>query len=306
MRLIITAGRILKAGWRHFIRNIWLSFTTIFVLILALLSVNVLVGVSALLDTAAKVLENKVDVSVYFDIKTPGGVLEQARFYMAGLPQVQSATVLTAEDAIKNFRSIHARDEKIMAALGELDTNPLGSTMVLKANHSSDYPFILEALKNPQFSDFVQGKNYQDHADAIARVREISDTIRIFGLVLIAIFALFSVLIVYNTIRVAIYTQREEIGIMRLVGASSSYVRMPFVLEGIFLACIAIMLTSIVVYWVALYIDPRLVFVFDGQSPGLGIYFKAHAVQLIVGEGGTLMALVALSSWAAVGTHLKK
>ncbi len=300
------AGRIVAAAGTHFVRNVWLSLTTVFVLILALLSVNVLVGVNVLLDRAIGLLEDKVDISVYFDPKTPAAVLEGARFYMAGLPQVSSATVLTAEQALDDFRKRHANDPKILAALSEVDANPLGATLVLKARHAGDYPFLLEALKNPQFADFVQSKNYQDHAEAITRVRDLGNSVRVFGSALIAVFALFSVLIVYNTIRIAIYTQREEIGIMRLVGASGPYVRMPFVLEGLFLALLALAVAGAIVAIAAGYVDPRLTGLYDGASPGLFAYFHDNVLDLILVEGGGLMGLVTLSSWAAVGKYLKR
>lgn len=299
-------GRVISSAGKHFARNVWLSLTTVFVLVVSLLSLNVLISVNTLLERATNILEDKVDVSVYFDPKTPGAVLEGARFYMAGLPQVAAATLLTAETALVEFRKLHANDPKIMAALSELDENPLGSTLVLKAHKTEDYPFLLEALKNPQFVDFIQSKNYQDHAEAITRVRDIGSSIRIFGIILISIFALFSILIVYNTVRVAIYTQREEIGIMRLVGASGAYVRMPFVLEGIFLAVCAVAITSGIVFMATSYVDPRLVALYDGQSPGLLNYFSKNALTLLAIEGGSLMLLVALSSWAAVGKYLKR
>lgn len=306
MRPFIMMGRIISSAGKHFVRNVWLSLTTVFILIVSLLSLNVLISVNTLLERATRILEDKVDVSVYFDPKTPPAVLEGARFYMAGLPQVAAATVLTADKALIEFRKLHANDPKIMAALSELDENPLGSTLILKAHKTEDYPFLLEALKNPQFVDFVQSKNYQDHAEAITRVRDVSASIRVFGIILISIFALFSILIVYNTVRVAIYTQREEIGIMRLVGASGVYVRMPFVLEGLFLAILAIGVTSVIVVMASSYVDPRLVALYDGQSPGLLEYFSQNALTLFAVEGGSLLLLVALSSWAAVGKYLKR
>ena len=303
---MVTARRIIAAAGTHFVRNIWLSLTTVFVLILALLSVNVLIGVNALLSRAVGVLEDKVDISVYFDPKTPEGVLEGARFYMASLPQVRSATLVTADQALADFKQLHANDPKILAALDQVGGNPLGATLVIKAERPEDYPFLLQALQNPQFADDIQSKDYEDHAVAIERVQEIGNSVRVFGSVLILLFALFSVLIVYNTVRVAIYTQREEIGIMRLVGASGTYVRWPFVLEGILLAVIALIVTSVLVWLAASAADPSLTALFDGQSPGLLDYFSSNAVLLLFAEGGSLIALVGISSWAAVGKYLKR
>ncbi len=306
MSFFVTFWRIFLAAWKHFTRNLWLSLTTIFVLILALLSVNVLIGVNVLLTHATQNLENKIDVSVYFSPSTTPAVLEQARFFMSGLPQVKSAQLLTANEALAAFKARHAGDKKILGALDELNENPLGATLILKARKTDNYPFLLKALKNPQFDFAISSQNYEDHANTIARVQSVSRSVQLFGAGLVLIFILFSVLIVFNTIRVAIYTQREEIGIMRLVGASSSYVRLPFVFEGIFLALIALVFTGTIVVALSAYIDPRLASVFDGANPGLSAYFVGNALILTITEGIALASLVGFSSWAAVGKYLKR
>lgn len=306
MSLFVTTKRIVVGAWKHFTRNVWLALTTVFVLVLALLSVNVLVGVNVLLSNAVGVLERKIDISVYFKPDTPDPILEQARFFMASLPQTSSAELLPADKALEAFKARHANDPKILGALAELEQNPLGASLVVKARKTSDYPFLMEALKNPQFSFAIESKNFDDHEETINRVRDVGRSVRFFGAGLILVFALFSVLIVFNTIRVAIYTHREEIGIMRLVGASSAYVRLPFVLEGVILALFALALAGGVVYAVATSLDPRLSPVFDGGDPGLRTYFTTNALRLFLIEGGVLSFLVALSSWAAVGKYLKR
>lgn len=306
MSFPVTLLRVLVAAWQHFARNIWLALTTVFVLTLSLLSVNVLVGVNVLLTQAVRALEDKIDVSVYFAQNTPQAVLEHAKFFMTSLPHVKSAELLSAEQALANFKKRHANEPKILGALGEIEKNPLGATLILKARRASEYPFLLEALKNPQFDFAIESKNFDDHAETIARVRDLGRSVRMFGLGLVAVFALFSVLIVFNTIRIAIYTQREEIGVMRLVGASGAYVRWPFVIEGILLAFCALLFAGGFVYVAASYIDPRLVTFFDGADPALRTYFVSHVGPLAAIEGASLAALVALSSWAAVGKYLRR
>lgn len=302
----VTIWRVISYAWKNFFRNAWIGLATVFVLVLSLLSVNVVVGVGAILDRAVNTLEQKVDVTVFFKDKTPDAVLQQAQFFMAGLPQVKDVQLKTPDQALAAFKERHQNDPKIITALAELDGNPIGASMVVKAKNTDDYPFLLEALKNPQFDFAIESKSYDDHAAAINKVREIGKSVRLFGLILIVIFGIFSVLIVYNAIRVAIYTQREEIGIMRLVGASGSFVRMPFVLEGMLLAALALVAAAFVVAGSVAFVEPRLIPVFDGENPGLIMYFMQNAVQLLVVEGGALMALVALSSWAAVGKYLKR
>jgi cell division transport system permease protein len=302
----VTLWRVIVYACKHFPRNAWINLATVFVLVLSLLSVNVVVGVGAMLDRAVSTLEEKVDVTVFFKEGTPDAVLQQANFFLADLPQVKNVYVQTPAEALEAFKERHQNDPKILEALAELDKNPLGASLVLKARTTDDYPFLLEALKNPQFGFAIESKTYDDHAQAIAKVRDIGRSVRLFGYGLIAIFGLFSVLIVYNAIRVAIYTQREEIGIMRLVGASGMFVRFPFVIEGMLLAVLALILAGFVVVGAIAFFEPRLIPVFDGADPGLKMFFFENATQLVLLEGGALLGLVALSSWAAVGKYLKR
>ncbi len=306
MSIGVTSWRIVSYAWKNFARNAWIALTTIFVLVLSLLSVNVLVGVNALLERAVSTLEDRVDISVYFKSGTPEAVLQQTQFFMAGLPQVKATTLLTPDEALSDFKKRHENDPKILDALNELDQNPLGASLVIKAKRTDDYPFLLEALKNPQFDFSIESKTYDDHAEAIKRVRDLGASARVFGAILIAIFGLFSVLIVFNTVRVAIYTQREEIGIMRLVGASGSFVRLPFVLEGIFIALLASLIAAVIIAGAVTFIEPRLMSFFDGADPGLRAYFIGNLSSILTAELGSLFALVAVSSWAAVGKYLKR
>jgi len=138
MSLIVNAWRIVASAWKNFARNLWLALTTVFVLVLALLSVNVLIGVNVLLGNAVRQLEQRIDVSVYFQANTPAPVLEQARFFMNSLPQVSAVELVTADKALEQFKRTHAEDPKILAALGELDQNPLGASLIIRAKSPGD------------------------------------------------------------------------------------------------------------------------------------------------------------------------
>lgn len=306
MKTITNLIRVLKAALQNIFRNAWLGIATVMVLVLALTSVNLLIGVNALLEQAVGLLEEKVDITVFFKRNTNEALVTQARFFLADLPQVKNVELMTAEESLTEFKARHVNDPDILKALEELDENPLGATMRIKARNTSDYPFIIETLKNPQFADAIESRTYDDHQDSIAKVEQLSNNARYFGTALIIIFILIGVLIVYNTIRVAIYTQREEIGIMRLVGASSTYLRSPFVIQGTILAGITLLLTAGIVALGIMWIEPILVPLYDGGDPGLTSFFSGHWLELLLIEGGALVFLVGLTSWAAVGKYVRR
>ncbi len=190
--------------------------------------------------------------------------------------------------------------------MGELATNPLGAQLVIKAKHPEDYPFLLEAIRNPQYEPFIRSSSYDDHREAIAKIQQAGAQARLFASALVAIFALFGLLAAYNAIRVAIYTQREEIAIMRLVGASTSYIKMPFVLEGVWIALLSGLLTAGGIWGVIVLLQPRLVMIFDGRDPGLMTFFVQNATQLVAIQLGGLLVLSALVSWMAVGRYIRR
>lgn len=306
MFAITTTGRIISFAWKNFTRNAWIGLATLLVLILSILSVNILLGVNAVSDTAMKALEDKIDISVYFKPETPVLVLDTARSYMASLPQSQEVDMRLPEAVLEDFKLRHQGDEKVLAALAELDQNPFGATMTVKAHNTSDYPFLVEALQNPQFAFAIETKTYDDNAVAISRVEHIAESVRLFGIILITIFALFSILIVYNSIRIAVYTQREELGIMRLVGASNLFVKAPLVLSGVVQALLAMFLSAGVVVLMVAFLDPKLKVFFDGSDPGLQSYFMNNFMLLAGVQAVAILCLVIFSSWAATGRYLKK
>jgi len=298
--------RIISFAWKNFIRNAWISLTTVFVLTLALLSINVLIGVNVLADAAIHNLEDKIDVSVYFKPGTQEVILNQARNYMSSLPQTASVSMLSADESLQEFKKRHFNDQDVLDALNELEENPLGATMIIKANKTTDYSFLMQALQNPQFSSSIESKTYDDHSTVIKRVHDIAYSIRYFGIFLVSIFVIFSILIVYNAIRVAIYTQREEIGIMRLVGASNSFVRLPLIIDGVFFALLALGIVVIIMFFIASFLNPYL-YSFFNSDPGLLNYYSGkNALNLFFWQGISVILIVILSSWAAVGRYLKK
>ena len=303
--MFVTAGRIIASAWINIARNLWLSATTVFVLMLALLSVNVVIAMNVLANQAVGMLEDKIDVSVYFKRDTVPAVLDQAKFFLTSLPQVKSVEILTPEQSLEQFKERHVNDPKILSALTEIDQNPLGATLVIKADRSTDYGFLVDALKNPQFGYAIESQNFADHSDLINQIRAIGYKARMTGYILVLIFGLFAMLLVYNVIRVSIYTQREEISVMRLVGASSSYVRIPFVLQGLFLGIVSLGVASVFLWMILRWVDPQISLLFEGASTGLLAFYRQQGFWIIASQGVVLSLFVSVSSWIAAGKYLK-
>ena len=303
--MIRTTLRILKASVRNLWRNGWISLATIFVFSLALLSVNILLGVQSIVGSVARSLEEKVDITVTFKSDTPAAVVSQARFFVRSLPQVKDLEEITPEQALAEFKELHKNDPHVLEALNEVGGNPLGAKLVVKARHPDEYPFLIQAIQNPQYQPYIERQTYDRHEGAIALVEKAGRQVRLFASALIALFACFGLLMAFNAIRVAIYTQREEIAIMRLVGASNSFIRGPFILEGVWLAVIAFLLSAAATYALVLWSEPMFVRAL-GVDGGMQAFFRERLVQIVAIEGGGLVLLAMLSSGIAAGRYSRR
>lgn len=303
--MIRTAVRVLGASLRNLWRNGWISLATIFVFALALLSVNVLLGVQSLVDSVAKTLEEKVDITITFKSDTPAAVVSQARFFVRSLPQVKDLHEVSPEQALKEFKELHKNDSNVLEALNEVGGNPLGAKLIVKARRPDEYPFLIQAIQNPQYQPYIEGQTYDRHEGAIALVEKAGRQVRLFASALIALFACFGLLMAFNAIRVAIYTQRDEIAIMRLVGASNSFIRGPFVLEGVWLAVIAFLLSAIGTYLLVVWSEPLFVRAL-GVDGGIRTFFQDRFIQIVSIEAGVLIVLAMLSSGIAAGRYSRR
>ncbi|MBP9762427.1 permease-like cell division protein FtsX [Patescibacteria group bacterium] len=303
--MIRTAWRIYTASIRNIWRNGWISLATIFVFALALFSVNVLLGVQSIVGSVARSLEERVDITITFKSDAPTELVSQARFFLRSLPQVKDLQEISPDQALAEFKELHKNDPNVLEALNEVGGNPLGAKLVVKARHPDEYPFLIQAVQNPQYQPYIERQTYDRHEGAIALVEKAGRNVRLFASALIALFACFGLLMAFNAIRVAIYTQREEIAIMRLVGASNTYIRGPFVLEGIWLALIAFALSSALTYVLVVWSEPWL-FRALGVDGGLRAFFQDRFWPIVLIEAGVLVLLAMLSSGLAAGRYSKR
>lgn len=256
--MLTTLSRIIKYGLLGFWRNGWLSTATIAIMILALMVFEGLIMFNVLTETALNSLKEKIDISVYFKLEaSEDGILELKKS-LDSLAEVKSVEYVSRDKALEIFKSRHQGEEAIAQALEELKENPLAASLNIKAYDPSKYEIINVYLNNETFKDLIDKVSYAQNAVVIERLAKIIDTVKQLGLFLTVLFASIAVLITFNTIRLAIYSNREEIGIMRLVGASNFFTRGPYVVEGIIYGLIAGFLSFIIAIPIIYLISPYL------------------------------------------------
>lgn len=296
--------RVIRFAFQDMARNFGLSFMTVLILILMLLSVNTLIAINILTGEAVKLIKDQIDVSVYFSYDATDKEIQEIKSYVQSFPEVINIDYFDRGQVLDQFKVQHAGDEDVLAALGELDENPLGATMVIRTREPKDYVKVISALNVPEYENVIEAKSFGDTEKAIERVHTITTNVEHFGYALSALFAVIAFLIIFNTIRVAIYTQRIEIGIKKLVGATNWFVRGPYLVESLFFTCVSVLVTVVIVYFALRFIEPYVAVVF--QKPGvLTNYYFSNKIVLLGAQFIAVLFLTVVSSLFAMRRYLR-
>jgi cell division transport system permease protein len=299
--------RVLAFAWQSFWRNIWLSVVTITIIVLAFISINFLIVINIITQVAINVVEDKVSISVYFYPNITEPQVLEVKTYLSSLAQVKDINYISQQQALENFRKEHQNDTIIIESLEELETNPIEATLQVKGKSLSDYPEIIEVLNNSKYNQLISEKNFDDQKvkNYITKIQTLSDNARKIGLLVTSIFILIALLIVFNTIRVAIYTHQQEITIMKLVGATNWFIRSPFLLEAIFYGIIACTISIIIVYPLLNFLQPQIERFFLSNEFNIIQYFNDNFWQIFGLEILVIILLNIISSSIAIRRYLK-
>ncbi|MFA5047600.1 MAG: permease-like cell division protein FtsX [Patescibacteria group bacterium] len=301
---LLALNRSIVFALQSFWRNIWLSLATIFIISLALLSINFLVVINAISDSAVLAVKDRIDISIYLKTDVRESKIAEMKNNLQTLPQVKAVDYKTPADNLDSFKSRHLNDPNIQETLKELSGNPLGATLIVKAKELGDYPEILKAIDDPAYSDLIEEKNYDDHQLVINRINSITNNVKKGGLIVSILFVIIAILIVFNTVRIAIFTHQNEISIMKLVGAGNWFIRVPFIWESILCGLISVALVIGIVYGGLSVIEPYLSGFFAGVPFDLVGYFNGHALLIFGGEILGIVLINIISSTFAIGKYL--
>lgn len=259
----ITIKRVLKGGWVNFKRNAVVSTAAVLVTTITLSTVLGIFIFRATLVSTITALQNKVDIAVFFTVSAPEDQILSLKSTLEKLPEVASVEYQSADEEVLAFRDRHADDYLTLQALDELGDNPFGGSITISAKDSTQYEAIKQVLEGDtqvarEYAPIIERTNYSQNKTVIDRLNRLITATRRYGLATILLLSLVSILIMYTTVRLTIYMAREEIAVMRLVGASGSFVRAPFLVEGMFYGFFAWLLTTVLFLGTTYFIGPAL------------------------------------------------
>lgn len=310
MSLWVSIKRVSRYGLVGFFRNGFVSLSAVLIMTITLFVISLLMIAGAALNATLYEITQKVDVNVYFTTEASEDRILEVKEALEAQPEVASVTYVSREEALDNFRERHANDRLTIQALNELDENPLGASLAIQAYDTTQYEAIANFLETaPVVTQYevpiIEKVNFFQNKSVIDRLSGIIDTSRQLAIAIAIVLGFSSLLIALNTIRLAIYTARDEIGVMRLVGAGRWYVRGPFLIAGVLYGVIAGLLVLIGLYPLTLWLgDPSERFFGAGVFNTFTYYTESFTLLfltvMMVGIG-----LGVLSSYLAVRRYLK-
>lgn len=301
--MLFSLIHILRNGFIDFWRNKWVSQATVAVMTITLLTVVSFFMFSSAINSVIDNLKARMDISVYFKIDTNESDILRVKKNLESLEQVKNVKYVSRSDALSLFKRRHQNDPLILQSLEEIGSNPLTASLNIQAKEpAADFPFVSQFL-NKNYHALIDKVNYQENKEVISRIGHFSSGVKKAALIITFVLILVVILVTFNTIRLTIYSVRDEIGIMRLVGASNNYIRGPFIVEGAIYGILATLLSTSIAWIIFRILSIKMAPVlldFNLYQYFSGNIWSIIAIQVAIGIG-----LGTLGSYVAVRKYLK-
>ncbi len=249
VRWLNTLRRIVRNGCINFVRNSWLSIAAMAVMLITLTIVLFSVIANATFNNTVEQITNKINVSMYLKDSVNEDKTNQLIDDIKKQDNVESVNYVSKQQALENYKKANANNLELLLAISETD-NPLPATIQITPKNVNNLDSIKAYLDKQEIKDLQSDPtSYSgDRKSAVDNITHAATFLRRAGVVGVLVFAVISMLIIFNTIQMAIFNRRDELTIMRLLGASTSYIRGPFVVEsmlyGIISAIISVALLN--------------------------------------------------------------
>jgi cell division transport system permease protein len=307
---LLTFNRIVRTGAVNFTRNLSLGAAAMAVMVVTLTIILFSIVASATFNNTVAQITNKINVSVYLKDSITTTQREHLEHKLRQLPDVKKVGYISKKQAEAKFKAANSGNSGLIQAVSEAG-NPLPASIEITPLNPSDLQGIknfLDQSKYKKLQDPQAGTSYSGaRKQAIDKISHAANIIKEVGAIGVIVFALVSVLIIFNTIRMAIFNRRDEINIMRLLGASTSYIRGPFVVESIIYGLIAGVVSVLIIYLLFIGSSNAL------QASSLGLlnigyandFFRGNFLWLLILQLAIGIIIGAVSSVIATHRYLK-
>jgi len=245
---LLRTKRIIKTSIINFFRNAWLSLTATLIMMLALVIVGLFLAINLSANKMVKDLKDKIDIVVNFKDTASEAQIQQVKAELLSRSGIKSVTYISKDEALAEFKSRSTVKKEIRDLVSDED-NPLPRGLQIQSVDPKEFEVVATITQSPLYKNLIDSSSYDDNKDLINRIDSMSEFVKKFGLGLAGFFVLIASLVVANTIRLAVMFRAKEIEIMRLVGASESFVKIPFLIEGFLYGFFALIVASLITYF---------------------------------------------------------
>lgn len=259
-------ARIVKYGTKSFGRNIWLSTAATVVMAITLIILFVTIVASVILTSTAEMMKDKIDITVYFKPNTSAEMLEKLTARISEDDNIKTIDTSTSQEEYQKFLVENANSDEVLNVLDDemtaLMIGKMQSTMRIKVKDIDNLDSIKKIVEEDElFVEYVdkdKAPTYDVNRAEISTITSWARIARTAGIILASVFLVISILIIFSTIRMAIFSRREEIYMMKLVGAEKSFIRGPFLIEAEICGVIAGLVAAIISYFGFNFLAPKL------------------------------------------------
>ena len=306
----ITFWRVIRTGFINFVRNAWLAVAAIAVMVVTLTIVLFSIVTNATFNNTIAQIADKINVSVYLKDSVTKDQLNTFMSQLRILPNVKKVSYVSKDQALAEYKVQNAGNKDLLQAINEtgnplpasIQIDPVDPSKIQAIKNFLDQPANV-ALEDPQVATSYSG----DRKAAIDKIASATNVLKRVGIVAILVFAFVSMIIIFNTIQMAIFNRRSELTIMRLLGASTWFIRGPFVVESIIYGICAALISVGIIDTLFVVSSSAL------QASSLGLldigyantYFHAHFLQFLTLQLCVGIVIGAASSIIATRRYLK-
>lgn len=296
--------RVFKNAVQSLIRNKWLTFATISVMTLTLFTVSVFVILNILIGSTIDTIKSRIDLEVYFKSSVTEDEILDIKSVVERESEVKDAKYISKDEAFKIFKERNQDTPELYQTISDTD-NPLPASLKINLTKAENLDKVNSMFRGGKYDSFVEDTSYENNKNVVNKLISFGNYVNKGGIFLCLIFVITSLIVVLNTIRMTIYTRREEIEIMRLVGATNWYIRWPFILEGAFYGLISMLFASIAVIAGLKFANPYIVDYFQEFGKNFFDSLATYGLIIIAWQFAVSIFVGVVSASLAIGKHLR-
>jgi cell division transport system permease protein len=289
--------RVLKFGFVSFWRHWWLSLTSILIMAITLIIICLFVVLTFAIQASTNSMKNKIDMNIALKPEATAEQIKTLQLDLSSRPDVRSVEYVDKSTALTRWNNLKIKDS--IKNLVNEENNPLPEALAVKVDSPENLDAIDAYVNNNVYQKIVETTSYKKNRDAIQTFLSVSKVIKQVGWTVSIIFFSIALLIILNTIRMAIFTRKDEIEIMKLVGASDHFISIPFIVEGVLyglLGClVSLIFMSIGVFWLSNVVSNQLAMDINIRDSFrdnfLSIVFLELLVGILIGVGSSIISV---------------